>query len=86
MEQPDKKKYHDLLIELMDLKDENYDKFMEKLYEAIFGEFKGVISDKEPVTEKKKALNTMMLHFQSKEAYEKCAQIKQLAESLTHKQ
>lgn len=85
MEQPDRKKYHDLLIELMELRDENYDKFMEKLFESIFGEFKGVISDEEPVTEKKRALYTMMLHFQGKEEYEKCAKIKQLADSLTHK-
>lgn len=82
----DKTKYHDLLIELMELKNKDYGQFMEKLYEAMFGEFKDVISDKEPVIEKKKALDTMMLHFQGKEEYEKCAKIKELADSLTHKQ
>lgn len=77
-----KKTYQDLLLDLMNLRKEDYGKFMDKLYEALIGEFKDAVNDGEPVSEKKIALQIMIKHFQKTEEYEKCAKLKQLAESL----
>jgi hypothetical protein len=77
-----KKTYHDLLLELINLRETDYDKFMDKMYEALAGEHREVINDGTPATEKKTALWTMIQYFQTKEEYEKCAELKKLAESL----
>ena len=74
--------YHDLLIELINLKRQDYGKFMEKLYEAITGEYVDVLKDSEPIGEKQKAMAAMIQYFQEKEEYEKCAKLKQLADTL----
>ena len=81
----DKKTYQDLLLELMHLRKEDYGKFMDKLYEALIGEFKDAVKegDGKTVTEKKNALDIMIKHFQDTEEYEKCAQLKKISESLT---
>ena len=79
------KSYHDLLLELMALRESNYDLFLNKLYEALTGEFKYRISDDAPVTEKKDALSIMIKYFENKEEYEKCAKLKALEEELQTK-
>jgi hypothetical protein len=78
----EKKTYQDLLLELMHLRKEDYGKFMDKLYEALVGEFKDAVNDGKPASEKKNALWLMIKHFQDTEEYEKCAKLKELAESL----
>ena len=80
----DKKTYQDLLLELMNLRKEDYGKFMNKLYEALTGEFKDAVHEKDgkSVFEKKNALDIMIKHFQEAEEYEKCAELKKIAESL----
>jgi hypothetical protein len=65
------KAYKDLLLELMHLKQTDYDSFMQKLYEAVSGEFKDALHNNDPVTEKAKALITMIQYFQGREEYEK---------------
>jgi hypothetical protein len=77
-----KKTYHDLLLELINLKKQDYDKFMDKLYEALSGEFNEVVHDTTQASEKKRALMTMIQYFQEKEEYEKCADLKRMAESI----
>ncbi|HII95366.1 MAG TPA: hypothetical protein HA367_06505 [Candidatus Methanofastidiosum sp.] len=77
------KSYHDLLVELITLKQKDYDQFMERLYETLSGEYKDVINSADPVDEKRKALSTMIAFFQAKEEYEKCAQLKKMIDSLT---
>ena len=74
--------YQDLLLELMTLKKTDYDKFMAKLYEAVSGEFKDALHNNDPIDKKEKALNTMIQYFQDREEYEKCAELKKMADSL----
>lgn len=76
------KAYQDLLLELIELKTQDYDKFMDKLYEAVSGEFKDALHNDDPVSAKSKVLNTMIQYFQAKEEYEKCAELKKMADSL----
>lgn len=77
-----KDKYKDLVSELITLRDQDYNKFMDKLYEAITGEFKSILNDSDPISKKLNSLNTMISHFVDKEEYEKCAKIKELVDSL----
>lgn len=77
------KSYHDLLVELIILKQKDYDQFMDRLYEALSGEYKDVINSTDPIDEKRKALSTMIAFFQTKEEYEKCAQLKKMIDTLT---
>lgn len=77
-----KDKYQDLILELINLRDQDYNKFMDKLYEAITGEFKSILNDDNPIAKKLNSLNTMISHFEDKEEYEKCARIKELVDSL----
>jgi hypothetical protein len=80
-----KKTYHDLLLELMKLRETDHVQFMEKLYEALSGEYKDVINDGTPVTEKRDAIWIMIKHFETREEFEKCAKLKKLSESLKDK-
>lgn len=77
-----KRTHHELLMELFNLKGKDYDKFMHKLYEALTGEARDALQSPDPVSEKKKALWTMIQYFQNQEEYEKCAELKKMADSL----
>ncbi len=79
---PNKKTYHELLMELIKLKEQDYDKFMRKLYEALTGEARDALQSPDPASEKKKALWTMIEYFQTTEEYEKCAELKKMSESI----
>jgi hypothetical protein len=46
------------------------------------GEFKDVINDSTPVEEKSQAIWTMIKHFEQNEEFEKCADLKKLADQL----
>lgn len=74
--------YNDILLELIRLRETDYDGFMDRLYEALAGEFRDVVHDGTPMDEKKQAIWTMILHFEKKEQYEKCADLKKLSEEL----
>jgi hypothetical protein len=52
------------------------------LYEALTGEFKDVIHDSSPVEDKTQAIWTMIKHFEKNEEFEKCADLKKLADEL----
>jgi hypothetical protein len=52
------------------------------LYEALTGEFKDVIHDSSPVEDKSQAIWTMIKHFEKNEEFEKCADLKKLADEL----
>jgi hypothetical protein len=80
-----KKTYHDLIIELIELRATDYAKFMDKLYEALAGEFKYVIEDGTPEKEKQNAIWLMISYFEKREEYEKCANLKKISESLKDK-
>ena len=71
------KKHHLLLVELIELRETNYDKFMEKLYEAVTTEFSDLFRN-EILKEKdhKDTLKSMIKFFEQKEEYEKCDLIK----------
>lgn len=75
-------KYHQILLELIKLRETDYDAFMEKLYEALAGEFRDVVNDGSPMAEKSQALNTMIKHFSDREEYEKCADLKKMMDQL----
>lgn len=75
-------KYQAALVNLVKLRYTDYDAFMERLYEALRGEFKEVIHDLTPVEGKHQALATMIDYFQTKEEYEKCAELKKIKDSL----
>lgn len=75
-------KYSQILLELVHLRQTDYDGFMNRLYEAITGEFKEVLHDQTPVEEKSQAIWTMIKHFEKTEEFEKCADLKKLADEL----
>jgi hypothetical protein len=75
--------YSKILLDLIYLRDTDYDAFMNRLYEALTGEFKDVIHDKSPVEEKTQAIWTMINHFTNTEEYEKCAELKKLVNTLS---
>ena len=67
------KRHHELLLELIQLRELDYDKFLEKLYIAITTDFEGIF--KEELTKEKEhqeTLKLMIKHFEKKEEYEKC--------------
>ena len=72
-------------MELIHLREKDYDGFMNKLYDALSGEFKDMINDPAPVTEKERAIWTMIDHFAEKEEYEKCAELQKLANDIKPK-
>jgi len=55
---------------------------MNRLYEALTGEFKDVINDTNPAGEKAQAIWTMIKHFEKNEEFEKCAELKKLADTV----
>lgn len=74
--------YSQILLDLIHLKQTDYDAFMNRLYEALTGEFKDVIHDSSPVSEKAQAIRTMIKHFEKSEEFEKCAELKKLVDSI----
>jgi hypothetical protein len=80
--QNDIPKYQSTLVDLVKLRYADYDAFMDRLYEALRGDYKDAINDATPVGNKKQALATMIDHFQEKEEYEKCAELQKLINQL----
>ena len=87
--------YHNFMLELINLQSADYDKFLDKLYEGLTGEFAGAIQsdvmlnngDPDQNTDAKiRALDRMIKHFEGKEEYEKCAKIKVMIEELERKE
>lgn len=76
-------KQQSTLVDLVKLRYTDYGAFMDRLYEALSGEFQGSINDSTPVESKKQALSTMIEYFSEKEEYEKCAELKKISDSLT---
>jgi hypothetical protein len=74
--------YHKILLDLIHLRETDYPQFMNKLYEALSGEFKNAIHDSKPKDEKRQAIWTMIEHFSAIEEYEKCAELKKLVEEI----
>lgn len=67
------KKSVELLYELLQLRDTDYEKFMDKLYEAMTTEFLEVVKSKVfDVEESDLVFKSMIRHFENKEEYEKC--------------
>jgi len=74
--------YTKILLDLIHLRQTDYDAFMNRLYEALTGEFKDVIHDSSPGEDKTPAIWTMIKHFEKNEEFEKCADLKKLADEL----
>lgn len=81
----DLNKYSKVLLELVYLRENDYDGFMNRLYEALTGEFRDVLNDTTPKDEKTKAIWTMIKHFEKNEEFEKCADLKKMADQLESK-
>jgi hypothetical protein len=67
------KKHHQVLLELLELREKDYDLFVDKLYDAITNEFskyfkEELIKDKDH----QQTLKIMIEHYEKKEEYEKC--------------
>lgn len=67
------KKHHQILLELLHLRETDYDLFIDKLYDAITNEFskyfkEEIIKDKEH----QDTLKIMIDHYEKREEYEKC--------------
>ena len=60
-------------MELIQLRDKDYDKFLDRFYEAITTEFQDIFVQ-ELLKEKEHliTLNVMIHHFEKREEYEKC--------------
>lgn len=77
--------YSKILLDLVHLRQTDYDGFMNRLYEALTGEFRDVLNDTTPKDEKTKAIWTMIKHFEKNEEFEKCADLKKMADQLESK-
>jgi uncharacterized membrane protein YvbJ len=67
------KKSHLILVELLELRDKDYEKFMDKLYEAISGELSDVVTNELLKDEvHRESIKMMIEYFEQKEEYEKC--------------
>jgi len=67
------KKHHEVLLELLSLREKNYDLFIDKLYDAITVEFNKYF--KEELAKDKdhqQTLKIMIDHYEKREEYEKC--------------
>jgi hypothetical protein len=70
---------HELLLNIMNLRQKkDRDAFMDKMYQALTGEFSGVLDGDNMTKEHRLALSLMIEHFQKKEEYEKCAALQKL--------
>jgi hypothetical protein len=66
-------KKHELLMELIQLREKDYDLFINRFYEAITNEFHDVfVNELLKEKEHQKTLWTIIKYFESKEQYEKC--------------
>jgi hypothetical protein len=79
---PDLNKYTKILLDLVHLRQTDHDAFMNRLYEALTGEFREVIHDAAPIEEKSQALWNMIKHFEKTEEFEKCANLQKLIQEL----
>ena len=77
-----KETYNEKLLELVTLRGKDYDKFMEKLYDALTGDLKNVIHDNSDIQKKLGSFDIMIKYFQDREQYEKCAELKKIADGL----
>jgi len=67
------KKHHLILTEILNLRDKDYNMFMEKLYEATTGELLDMTIDMIKESEEHRdTIKIMIKHFETKEEYEKC--------------
>jgi len=80
--QQDTPKYRSTLVDLIQLRYTDYDAFMDRLFEALTGEFKDAINDVAPKESKLQAINSMIDYFSDKEEYEKCAQLHRIVVQL----
>jgi hypothetical protein len=81
----DLNQYSRILLDLIHLRQTDYDAFMNRLYEALTGEFKDALYDKSPIEEKSQAVWSMIKHFEKQEEFEKCASLKKMIEEIDHK-
>ena len=59
----DLNQYSRILLDLIHLRQTDYDAFMNRLYEALTGEFKDALYDTSPIEEKSQAVWSMIKHF-----------------------
>lgn len=78
----DSPQYSKILLDLIHLRATDYDAFMDKLYEALTGEFKNALYDTSPVEEKQEAIWSMIKHFEKQEEFEKCADLKRMVDGI----
>ena len=66
-------KNHKILVELLKLRDTDYDQFIEKLYFAVTTDF-SIFFREEMLKEEehRETIRIMIKHFEEKEEYEKC--------------
>lgn len=66
-------KYHQILLELLHLRETDYDLFVDKLYDAITNEFSKYFKE-ELVKDKdhRETLKIMIDHYEKREEYERC--------------
>ena len=67
------KKHHQVLLELLELREKDYDLFVDKLYDAITNEFSKYFKEELIKDEDhQQTLKIMIDHYEKKEEYEKC--------------
>jgi hypothetical protein len=81
----DLNQYSRILLDLIHLRQTDYDAFMNRLYEALTGEFKDALYDTSPIEEKSQAVWSMIKHFEKQEEFEKCASLKKMIEEIDTK-
>lgn len=69
-------KYHQILFEILESRESDYDTFLNKLYEAITGDFKQIFIEEFTKDENyKEILDSMIHYFEIKEEFEKCQKL-----------
>ena len=73
--------HHDIVLELISLRQKkDLDAFMDKLYQAMIGEFRETLFTPAIMSENREIIPMMIDHFIIKEEYEKCALLKYMQE------
>lgn len=74
-----------LLLELIQLQKSNTHLFNEKLYEALMGDFRDLITSKVFNSEETKlVIKYLIKYFESKEEYEKCQQLQIIIDKINN--
>lgn len=81
----EEKKNKKLLLntaELLELREKDYDAFIDKLYETIVADDQAALEDPTDVSEKLAAIETLIKYYENAEEYERCGKLYELQKKM----